>query len=135
MDDHIAQGANLVAGQVLLQTAQPCLRDQGFGQVFVFFTVPFSQKGQRILPHPIMRACGGGLAGEPQVLADQGQQIAHGGGNGVELRFDKAVAGMHLAGFHQGQPPLNALRVAPIEGDMVGKGAINDLVVGVAQKA
>ena len=51
------------------------------------------------------------------------------------MRLDKAVAGMDFAGLHQSPPPLHPLCVAPDKTHVVGKGAVDHLVVGVAQDA
>ncbi|EKD61559.1 MAG: hypothetical protein ACD_54C00190G0001 [uncultured bacterium] len=40
---------------------------------------------------------------------------------------------MDLAGFHQRQPALDALGVTPIKADVFGEGAVDGLVVGIAQ--
>jgi hypothetical protein len=52
--------------------------------------------------------------------------------DGIQLRLDEALAGMHLARLHQAPPALHALRVAPEVADMVGKGRVHHLVVGIA---
>ena len=42
---------------------------------------------------------------------------------------------MHLARLHQAQPAGDALGVAPVKADVVRKGAVHGLVVGIAQNA
>ena len=134
MGELIGQGANFIARQTVLQRAQPCLGDQRLGQMFIHLAVPIGQQLQRLLAHPLGRAVRGCVAGKPQIGTDKRQQAARGGGNRIQLRLDKAVAGMHGAGLHQRKPALNTLRVAPIKADMKGKGPVDDFVVGIAQK-
>ena len=87
------------------------------------------------LPEPLRRALGRRLAGEPKVRPDQRQQRPDGRADGIQLCLDETVAGVNLAGFHQGQPALDALGVAPVKTDVIRKGPIHDLVVGIAQNA
>ena len=135
MGELIRQRAQFVLDQPVLQGAQPGGIDQRFGEVFVHLAVPAGQKLQRALAQAFGRALGGGFAGEPQVLADQRQQRPRGEADGVQLRLDETVAGVYLARLHQALPAVHPLRVPPEETDVVGEGAVDQLVVGIAQDA
>ena len=135
VNERIGQRAKLIPRQAFLQRTQPCFGDQRFGQMFVHLAVPLGQQGQRALAQTFGGAFGGRFTGKPQIGPDQRQQAAGGGRNRIQLRLDKALAGMHRARLHQRQPALDALRIAPVKADMVGEGAVHRLVVGIAQKA
>jgi hypothetical protein len=97
MGEGAGEGAELVADQPRLKRAHPGGVDQRLGQMLVHLAVPFGEQRQRALAQRSGRAFGRGLAGEPQIRADQRQERARGEGHGVELRLDEALAGMDLA--------------------------------------
>ena len=68
--------------------------------MLVHLAVPLGQKRQGALAQAFGRALRGSLAREPQIRANQGQDVARGGRDGIKLRFDETVACMHLAGGH-----------------------------------
>ena len=135
MGELLGQRSQLIADQPVLQGADPRGIDQRLGQVFVHLTRPTGEQVERALALALRRAVGGGLSGEPQLGADERQQRPGRGADGIKLRFDEAVAGVHLAVLHQPLPTLHPLRVAPDKGDVVGEGAVDRLVVGIAKDA
>ncbi|MPL79212.1 hypothetical protein SDC9_25087 [bioreactor metagenome] len=135
MGEFRGERAELVADQPVLQVPHPGGIDQRLGQVLVHVAIPGGEQFERALAQPFGRALGCGLAGEPQVLADERQQVARGGRDGVELGRDEAFARMHLALAHQPRQAQHALAVAPVEADIVGEGAVDHLVVGVDDDA
>ncbi len=51
------------------------------------------------------------------------------------MGLDKALAGVDLAGLHEEPPPVDPLGITPFVGHVIGEGAVDHLVVGVAEKA
>mmetsp|Transcript_22848 Transcript_22848/g.38098 ORF Transcript_22848/g.38098 Transcript_22848/m.38098 type:complete len:420 (+) Transcript_22848:3147-4406(+) len=135
MRQGVGHRPQFIADQTILHGAQPGRIDQWLGPVFVHLSVPLRQKRQRSLALSCRRALCRGLTGEPQFGPDQRQKRPCREGHGVKLRLDKAVARVDLARLHQALPALDALGVAPFKADMVGKGTVDGLVVGVAQNA
>ncbi len=125
----------VITNEAVHQGAHPCGIEEWLWQVFVHFAVPVGEHGERALAQAFGRAFGRGFAGEPEIGPDQRQEGAGGKADGVELRLDKAVAGVHLAALHEPAPAVDALGVAPEVADMHGKGAVHHLVVGIAEDA
>ena len=129
------QWAEIIADQPFLQGPQPSRVDQRLRQVFVHFAVPVGQQIERTLAQTLWCAFWGGFSGEPKISANERQQRASGDRHGVELCFDKAVARVHLAALHQTLPAHHTLAVPPIKTDMQREGAVDGLVIGVADDA
>ena len=93
--------------------------------------VPVREQLERALALAFGRAVGRGLACEPQVAPHERQKPARRRADGIELRRDEALARMHLALAHQARQTLHALAVTPVVADVIGEGALDQLVVGV----
>ena len=135
MREFARQRPQIVADQPVLQRTQPGGVDQRLGQMLVHLAIPVRQQRQRTLTLAFRCALGRGLAGEPQVRADQRQQRARGEADRIQLRFDETVAGMDLAVLHQAPPAMDPLRIAPKKAHMQRKGTVHGLVVGIPQNA
>ncbi len=83
-------------------------------QMLVHLAVPIGQQFQRALAFALDRALGGIWAGEPQIRADQRQQAPPrgGGGDGIELRGNQALAGVDLTLAQKQGQPLDPLGIA-----------------------